>query len=134
MKILTITMAFLFAVVLVGFTANLVNAAPKGFGRGANTECPNFVDNDGDGINDNCPNGGVRPQDGTGAKRGKGGNGGPNPDCPNFVDANGDGVNDNCPNGGVRPQDGTGVKMRRCRSSDATQAPARNLRARRCVR
>lgn len=116
MKILTITMAILFAVVLVGFVANMANAAPRGFGRGANTECPNFVDSDGDGINDNCPNGGVRPQDGTGQKRGRGrnaGNGGPNPDCPNFVDADGDGVNDNCPNGGVRPKDGSGAKMRR---------------------
>ena len=115
MKILTIAMALLLAVVLVGFTANLVNAAPKGSGGGTNTECPNFVDNNGDGINDNCPNGGLRPQDGTGAKRGrggKGGNGGANPDCPNFVDADGDGVNDNCPNGGIRPKDGSGMQKR----------------------
>lgn len=140
MKILTVTMAILFAVILVGFAANIVNAAPKGSGRGANTECPNFVDANGDGINDNCPNGGTRPQDGTGAKRGKGGNGGPNPDCPNFVDENGDGVNDNCPNGGTRPQDGTGSKMRRGNRSNAsgqsnvTQAPSKNLKIRRCVR
>lgn len=128
MKSLTITIAFLFAVFVTVFMVSMVNAEPKGLGKGSNTQCPNFVDENGDGINDNCPNGGVRPQDGTGEQKGKTkAKKGPNTQCPNFVDENGDGINDNCPNGGVRPQDGTGIKKRQKvsrNSSNVNAAPS----------
>lgn len=109
MKALSITAALLAAIFFVGVAITFAGAdADAGPG---NPDCPNFVDADGDGINDNCTGDGTRPQDGTGEKRGarKGGREG-NADCPNFVDEDGDGINDNCPNDGVRPQDGTGVK------------------------
>lgn len=67
------------------------------------------ADVNGDGICDACPNGGVRAQDGTGRRAGRGGAG----QGTGFVDADGDGVCDNCPNGGVCPQDGTGAKLGR---------------------
>lgn len=98
----------------------------EGEGAGLNTEAPNFIDEDGDGVCDNYSN---RPMDGTGygAKNGGGygGNGtGMNTEAPNFVDEDGDGLNDNyadadddgvCDNFAtrVRPQDGTGNGGRR---------------------
>lgn len=36
------------------------------------TVCTEFIDEDGDGVCDNCPNGGVRPQDGRGREAGRG--------------------------------------------------------------
>lgn len=61
------------------------------------------VDADGDGVCDNCQNGGVRPLDGTGKQNGKGGaNRG-----AAFVDSDGDGVCDNA-NGAAAFRAGTG--------------------------
>jgi hypothetical protein len=40
---------------------------------GARTPGANFVDADGDGVCDNCLNGGTHPQDGTGLQMGRGG-------------------------------------------------------------
>ena len=116
MKALSITTALIAAVFLAGLAITFA-AAEEGNGAGSagKADCPNFVDADSDGINDNCTGDGTRPQDGTGQKRGarRGrGNGGGNPDCPNFTDEDGDGVNDNCTNDGKRPQDGTGLKKR----------------------
>ena len=115
MKVLSITTAFLAAIFFAGIAVNSVMAAPEGVP--GNPDCENFVDLDGDGVNDNCTGEGDRPQDGTGEKKGgRKGNGpgdgaGPgNPDCENFVDLDGDGVNDNCTGEGDRPQDGTGEK------------------------
>lgn len=126
MKILTISTAFLAAIFLAGVAVNYVGADSEVKPRSA--DCPNFVDADGDGVNDSCSNGGVRPQDGTGKRQRAGrGNGGANPDCPNFIDADGDGINDNCPNDGVRPQDGTGKqkRLRRGRSGGSGEAKTR---------
>ncbi len=67
------------------------------------------VDADGNGICDSCPNGGVRPQDGSGRRAGRGNAG----QGAGFVDADGDGICDNCLNGGVRAQDGTGAQRGR---------------------
>jgi len=111
MKAISITTAFLavmfFVVVAVNFVGADAEAGP------GNPDCPNFVDTDGDGINDNCTGDGTRPQDGTGQKRGvRRGGGSGDGTCPNFVDEDGDGINDNCPNKGVRPQDGTGLRKR----------------------
>ena len=126
MKVLSITTALLAILFLAGVVVNFAGADPKGRpgdangrGNGDNDGCLNFVDEDGDGVNDNCPNEGERPQDGSGVQQGSrrggrnnGKDGAPgNPDCLNFVDEDGDGVNDNCPNGGERPQDGSGVKQ-----------------------
>jgi hypothetical protein len=99
MKALSITTALLATVFLASLAITFAEAG-QGNGPGDGT-CPNFVDEDGDGVNDNCTGDGTRPQDGTGNKNGaeKG-------------RRNGDGVNDNCPNGGNQPQDGTGVKKR----------------------
>lgn len=116
MKALSITTALLAAIFLAGLAITFAEAG-QGNGPG-NPDCPNFVDADGNGINDNCTGDGTRPQDGTGERRGtrggRKGNGGrgSNPDCPNFVDEDGDGINDSCPNGGIRPQDGTGARKR----------------------
>ena len=109
MKALSITTALIAAVFFAGVAVNFAGA-DVGAGPG-NPECPNFVDADGDGINDNCTGDGTRPQDGTGQKRGarKGGGDGT---CPNFVDEDGDGINDNCTGDGTRSQDGTGVRKR----------------------
>ncbi|MDD2333847.1 MAG: Thrombospondin type 3 repeat protein [Mesotoga sp.] len=84
--------------------------------------CETFVDEDGDGINDNCPVDGEKVYMNRRAQAG-------NEEatramqrvqdpttCENFVDANEDGINDNCPNGGERlmenksAQDGTGYR------------------------
>ena len=114
MKVLSIA-AFMVALFFAGIVVSYVGADLETKGGPANSDCPNFVDADGDGINDNCPNKGERPQDGTGLKKGnrKGtGSRGGNTNCPNFVDEDGDGINDNCPNKGERPQDGTGIKKR----------------------
>ncbi|MDO5044079.1 MAG: hypothetical protein Q4E22_02110 [Coriobacteriia bacterium] len=68
-------------------------------GNGTNENCPNFVDEDGDGFNDNRRNLGRQNGNGT------------NENCPNFVDEDGDGVNDNCARlqNGERPQNGKGA-------------------------
>ena len=63
------------------------------------------ADADGNGVCDSCPNGGVRPQDGTGKRTGQGAG-----NRAGFADADGDGVCDNCPNGGIRPQNGSGAQ------------------------
>ena len=111
MKALSITTALLAVVFLAGLAIAFAEAG-QGNGPGDAT-CPNFVDADLDGINDNCTGDGTRPQDGTGKGRRRGnGRGAGNPNRPDFVDADGDGINDNCPNGGTRPQDGTGVGRR----------------------
>jgi len=106
MKALSITTALLATVFLAGLAISFA-VAGQGNGPGDAT-CPNFVDENTDGINDNCTGDGTRPQDGTGKGAGKR----RNPDRPDFVDENLDGVNDNCPNGGTRPQDGTGIGRR----------------------
>ena len=128
MKALSITTAFLAAIFFAGIAITFAGAE-AGAGPG-NPDCPNFVDADGDGINDNCTGDGTRPQDGTGQKRGarKGGGDGT---CPNFVDEDGDGINDNCPNGGIRPQDGTGIKKRANRGSRGGSGACTGRRSRR---
>jgi hypothetical protein len=87
------------------------------------THGPGFVDEDGDGFNDNAPdldgdgipNGQDPDYDGTKARQGKGARG--------FIDEDGDGINDNAfdadddgiPNGKdedyVKPEDGTGRQI-----------------------
>lgn len=70
MKALSITTAVLAVLFIAVVAANFAVADPKGGSGTQNrgSDCPNFVDEDGDGVNDNCPNGGTRPQDGSGAK------------------------------------------------------------------
>lgn len=66
-----------------------------------------YVDADGNGICDNCTNGTICPQDGTGMKKGANSR-----TCgTNFVDADEDGICDNRTDGTVHPQDGTGRKQ-----------------------
>ena len=139
MKTLSITTALIAAVFLAGLAITFAEAGQgNGAGNAGSADCPNFVDADGDGINDNCTGDGTRPQDGTGQRRGarKGkGNGSGNPDCPNFVDEDGDGINDNCPNGGSRPQDGTGLKKRARRGTRGGNGSGTGRKARRsCTR
>ncbi len=72
------------------------------------------VDSDGDGVCDNCPNGGIRPLDGTGKQNGKGAAYKYNVrNCDSqgtgFVDSDGDGFCDNV-GGALRPKDGTGYQ------------------------
>ena len=134
MKALSITTALLATVFLASLAITFAEAG-QGNGPGDGT-CPNFVDEDGDGVNDNCTGDGTRPQDGTGNKNGaekgrRNGGGGGNPDCQNFVDENGDGVNDNCPNGGSKPQDGTGVKKRSKRGNPGGSGNGTGRRGRR---
>jgi len=84
--------------------------------------CENFVDADGDGVNDNCP---IDGENVYMNRRGQAGNEVATramqrlqdpTTCENFVDANEDGINDNCPNGGERlmenksAQDGSGYR------------------------
>ncbi|MGI6315335.1 MAG: hypothetical protein ACOX17_01495 [Christensenellales bacterium] len=66
------------------------------------------VDADGDGVCDNCPNDGVRPQDGTGRQARQRA-----AEKAGFADADGDGVCDNRPNGGIQPRNGTGAQRGR---------------------
>lgn len=68
------------------------------------TKAAPAVDEDGDGVCDNCPNGGTRPLDGTGKQNGKG----ERNKGAGFTDEDGDGVCDNRRNDGTRPADGTG--------------------------
>jgi hypothetical protein len=68
------------------------------------TKAAPAVDEDGDGVCDNCPNGGTRPLDGTGKQNGKG----ERNKGAGFTDEDGDGVCDNCRNDGTRPADGAG--------------------------
>jgi len=97
------------------------NQFGKGRGNGYQNQdqtCEEFVDEDGDGVCDNCDGEGLAPQDGTGnqygrnedrAVRGRGtGNQGKGAYCDEFVDEDGDGVCDNCDGEGLAPQDGTG--------------------------
>ncbi len=115
MKKKTITLLAAMLALSIGMTSAL--AADETRGRNAADADDRgicgaaFADANGDGICDNCPNGGIRPQDGTGRRAGRNGAG-----CgAAFADANGDGICDNCPNGGIRPQDGTGRRAgRRC--------------------
>ena len=69
-KIVLITITAL----LIGGMTLAVGYGTKAMQRVQDPTCENFVDADGDGINDNCPNGGVRElknaQDGTGYRRG----------------------------------------------------------------
>ena len=55
-KIVLITIA----VLLIGGMTLAVGYGAKATQRSQDTTCENFVDADGDGINDNCPNDGVR--------------------------------------------------------------------------
>lgn len=90
MKALSIATAILAVVFFAGVAANFAAAEPKGFGNGANADCPNFVDEDGDGVNDNqadCPYDGDGPKDGTGVRK--------QARAARFVDEDGDGINDN---------------------------------------
>ena len=89
----------------------------KGRGYGYQNQeqtCDEFVDEDGDGVCDNCDGEGLAPQDGTGnqygrnedrAVRGRGtGNQGKGAYCDEFVDEDGDGVCDNCDGEGLGPR------------------------------
>jgi len=92
----------------------------KGMGYQNQSEsCDEYVDEDGDGVCDNCDGEGLAPQDGTGNQNGrtdvnvagrtKGvGYQGNSKSCDEFVDEDGDGVCDNCDGEGLAPQDGTG--------------------------
>ena len=129
MRTLTVTTSILAALFFAGIVISYAGAVPEPKGGPGSVDCPNFVDEDNDGINDNCPNDGTRAQDGTGAKRGTGKvnrGAGPVENCPNFIDEDGDGINDNCPYKGERQQDGTGKRrMGRIRSNPdgGTEAP-----------
>ena len=70
------------------------------------TKAAPAVDEDGDGVCDNCRNDGTRPADGSGRQNGKGDRN----QGAGFTDENGDGVCDNNPDGGPCPQDGTGQR------------------------
>ncbi len=100
-------------------------------GQGARTGAKGFIDENGDGINDNAPDADgdgipngqdpdfVKPADGSGAKAGKGQGKGAR--FHGFVDEDGDGINDNLRDADgdgiancqdkdwVRPMDGTGI-------------------------
>jgi len=96
------------------------------FGRGQgygyqnqDQTCDEFVDEDGDGVCDNCDGEGLAPQDGTGNQYGRNGvdrtvrgrnnvNQDKRANCDEFVDEDGDGVCDNYDGEGLAPQDGTG--------------------------
>ena len=115
-KIVLITIA----VLLIGGMTLAVGYGTKAMQRVQDTTCENFVDADGDGINDNCPVDGEKVYMN---RKGQAGNEAATramqrvqdpTTCENFVDADGDGINDNCPNDGVRElknaQDGTGYR------------------------
>src|SRR6056297_1432327 len=98
------------------------NQFGKGRGNGYQNQvqnCDEFVDEDGDGVCDNCEGEGLAPQDGTGNQYGRNGTDGTvqgrgngnqakGANCDEFVDEDGDGVCDNCEGEGLTPQDGTG--------------------------
>lgn len=91
MKKLILTTAVIVSVFALVATASAAtpNSAALRQHRYANrTATCLHVDQNGDGICDNCKQ-----------------------DCVNFVDANGDGICDNCPNGGVPVLDGTGRQL-----------------------
>ena len=76
------TVLIAIAVLLIGGMTLAVGYGTKAMQRVQDpTTCENFVDADGDGINDNCPNDGVRElkndQDGTGYRHGASGEKGP---------------------------------------------------------
>ena len=115
-KIVLITIA----VLLIGGMTLAVGYGTKAMQRVQDTTCENFVDADGDGINDNCPVDGEKVYMN---RKGQAGNEAATramqrvqdpTTCENFVDADGDGINDNCPVDGVRElknaQDGTGYR------------------------
>jgi len=115
-KIVLITIT----VLLIGGMTLAVGYGTKAMQRVQDTTCENFVDADGDGINDNCPVDGEKVYMN---RKGQAGNEAATramqrvqdpTTCENFVDADGDGINDNCPNDGVRElknaQDGTGYR------------------------
>ena len=109
-----------------GYGSSVATEEQEQYGKGnrysyqENSEvCDEFVDEDGDGVCDNCDGEGLAPQDGTGnqygrnrtdkAVRGRGnGNQEKGANCQEFVDEDGDGVCDNCDGEGLTPQDGTG--------------------------
>ena len=75
MKKKTIALLAAMLALSIGMTSALAadenrgrNAADAGNGAGCGAA---FADADGDGICDNCPNGGVCPQDGTGRRAGR---------------------------------------------------------------
>jgi hypothetical protein len=115
-KIVLITIT----VLLIGGMTLAVGYGTKAMQRVQDTTCENFVDADGDGINDNCPVDGEKVYMN---RKGQAGNEAATramqrvqdpTTCENFVDADGDGINDNCPVDGVRElknaQDGTGYR------------------------
>jgi hypothetical protein len=121
--------AMLFGALFIAGLA--ISSAVAGSGAGpGDPDCPNFVDEDGDGVNDDCTGDGTRPQDGTGRRRGlrRGGS----PGGPNSIDEDEDGISDNCPNNGTRPQDGSGAKrkIRGRRSDDSGNGEANGTRSR----
>jgi hypothetical protein len=69
------------AVLLIARMTLAVGYGTKAMQRVQEPTCENFVEADGDGINDNCPNDGVRElknaQDGTGYRHGASGIKGP---------------------------------------------------------
>jgi hypothetical protein len=72
------------AVLLIGGMALAIGYGTKAMQRSQDiTNCEDFVDVDGDGVNDNCPNDGTRvltnrnAQDGTGFRHGATGEKGP---------------------------------------------------------
>ena len=122
-KVLLITIALL----LIGGMTLAVGYGARQMKRVQDVAaCENFVDEDGDGVNDNCPVDGEKVYMNRRGPAGKDVEGGfgtrtmqrlQDPTtCENFVDANEDGINDNCPNGGERlmenksAQDGTGYR------------------------
>lgn len=107
----TIALILIAAVILsLGMTSALAAAettpAPHGaqfvdVNKDGTCDVCGSADTNGDGVCDGCPFGGVRPQDGTGRRMGRGrGNRG-----SAFVDSNGDGV---CDNAGTCPRNGDG--------------------------
>ncbi|HPF17402.1 MAG TPA: hypothetical protein PLN92_07475 [Thermotogota bacterium] len=108
-----------------GYTRSVVNqeqqevvGRSKGMGYQNKAQSYNeYVDEDGDGVCDNCDGEGLAPQDGTGNQKGRAdartsvkGMGYQNKaqSCDEYVDEDGDGVCDNCDGEGLAPQDGTG--------------------------
>ncbi|CCU84116.1 hypothetical protein [Mesotoga prima] len=98
-KIVLITIT----VLLIGGMTLAVGYGTKAMQRVQDTTCENFVDADGDGINDNCPVDGEKVYMN---RKGQAGNEAATramqrvqdpTTCENFVDADGDGINDNCP-------------------------------------
>ncbi|MBN1417780.1 MAG: hypothetical protein JXP34_03335 [Planctomycetes bacterium] len=90
--------------------------------------CPNYVDEDGDGICDNCPAGagdgdgeGMGPHDGAG-------DGIHNRGCPAFVDEDGDGICDLCNKPDAPQQEGeTGSRRQRFIRGDLNRDRVRDI-------